>query len=254
MLGIALGVMALITVLSVMNGFEKELRHRILGMTAHATINSWIARWRSGIRFSAMPKTIRVYSVRPPIFRRRDVDQWTGGQWLALSRRAAGGGGAVSDIAEKMVAGSFATLAAGEYRIVLGAELARSLEVVVGDRVTLVTPTANVTPAGILPRLKRFTVGAIFEVGMHEYDSAMAYIHLDDARRLFRLEHGVTGLRLKVDDLLWLPLSAVSWRDHFPVSIWCATGPSITPIFPRYQDRKDSDVCDPAPYRCGSCV
>jgi lipoprotein-releasing system permease protein len=107
----------------------------------------------------------------------------------------------VSEVWEHMTAGQLGDLKAGEFGIILGHGLARSLGAVMGDKVTVVTPQAISTPAGILPRLKRFTVRGIFEVGMHEYDSALSLIHIEDAMKLFRTDGGVTGLRLKLDDL-----------------------------------------------------
>ncbi|MFO7620847.1 MAG: hypothetical protein R6W81_06215, partial [Bacteroidales bacterium] len=107
-------------------------------------------------------------------------------------------------------------LHAGEFRIILGIDLARILGVMVGDKVTLVTPSANVTPAGVMPRLKRFSVSGIFDVGMYEYDSAMALVHLDDARTLFRMGDGVTGLRLKLDDLFRAPFVSRELAEELP--------------------------------------
>ncbi len=110
----------------------------------------------------------------------------------------------VSTIAGKMIAGEFSSLQSGEYGIIIGAELARTLNAYTGDKITLVAPQANVTPAGLLPRLKRFTVTGVFEVGMHEYDSALALVHMQDAATLFRKD-GPDGLRLKTTDILHAP-------------------------------------------------
>jgi len=110
--------------------------------------------------------------------------------------------GNVSNIGKKMSFGRFEDLKAGEFGIVLGVDLARTLNVLLGDKITLIVPQAAVTPAGILPRLKRFTVVGVFDAGMYEYDSAFAYVHLDDASRLFRMHGEVTGLRLQLKDML----------------------------------------------------
>lgn len=220
MLGVGLGVMALITVLSVMNGFEKELKERILGMASHATIiedgnvlNDWqpIAR-----EVEAHPEILGV----APYFHAEGM--------LVNNKRVNGMiiRGILPDeepkvaiVTEKMIMGELQSLQPGEFNIILGKELARSLAVATGDKVTLVAPQANVTPAGIMPRLKRFTVSGIFEVGMHEFDSGLAMIHMDDAMRLFR-KAGPTGLRLKTDDILAAPRISREIVAQLPGRYW----------------------------------
>jgi lipoprotein-releasing system permease protein len=206
MVGIALGVTALITVLSVMNGFENELRQRILGMTSHATISSYgeqLTEW--GELAAIADRHPRVLGSAPYIQKEGMLihGQQVNGSIIrgVLPDEEPN----VSEVAAKMVSGTLHDLQDGEYRIILGIDLARILGVMVGDKVTLVTPSADVTLAGVMPRLKRFTVSGIFDVGMYEYDSALAIIHLDDARTLFRMGDGVTGLRLKLDDLFLAP-------------------------------------------------
>jgi len=119
-----------------------------------------------------------------------------------------------------MTYGKLGDLKPGEYGIILGNALARSLGVMMGDKVTVVTPQAISTPAGILPRLKRFTVRGIFEVGMHEYDSALALVHIEDAMKLFRTEGGVTGLRLKLDDLYQVGSLRTRLEQLLPGNYW----------------------------------
>jgi lipoprotein-releasing system permease protein len=130
----------------------------------------------------------------------------------------------VFEVANKMKYGSLDNLKSGEFGIILGAELANYLGVFMGDKVTVITPQVNSTPAGILPRLKRFTVVGMFQVGMYEYDRNMAMIHLDDAGKLFRLEPAVSGLRLKLDDLFNAPIITQSMvdalGDGYCVSDW----------------------------------
>ncbi|HEY9147555.1 MAG TPA: lipoprotein-releasing ABC transporter permease subunit [Gammaproteobacteria bacterium] len=206
MLGIALGVTALITVLSVMNGFETELRQRILGMTSHATISGYgqpLTRWEelSGIADSHQ----EVLGSAPYIQKEGMLihgQQVNGGILRGILPDQEP---KVSSVGEAMTHGQLADLQPGEFHIILGVDLARALGVMPGDKVTLVTPSANVTPAGVMPRMKRLTVSGIFDVGMYEYDSAMALIHLDDARRLFRMGDAVTGLRLKLDEMFRAP-------------------------------------------------
>ncbi len=206
MLGIALGVTALITVLSVMNGFEKELRERILGMASHATVTALDGRleaW-SGAREVAL-RHAEVVGAAP--FVRSEVMLSQGGRVSGALLRGVMPElePEVSDVGAKMTAGSLDTLRSGEFAIVLGSELARYLGVWPGDKVTVVTPEAATTPAGILPRLKRFTVTGVFEVGMYEYDRNLALVHLDDAGRLLRLDGTVSGVRLQLDDLFQAP-------------------------------------------------
>jgi lipoprotein-releasing system permease protein len=217
MLGIALGVTALITVLSVMNGFENELRQRILGMTSHATISGFGEELKNWEPLAVIAdKHSHVLGSAPFIQKEGMLIHGQEVNGSLIRGVLPDEEPKVSDVANKMVNGSLNDLQAGEFRIILGIDLARILGVMVGDKVTLVTPTANVTPAGVMPRLKRFTVSGIFEVGMYEYDSALALIHLDDARRLFRMGEGVTGLRLKLDDLFRAPLVSRELAEELP--------------------------------------
>ncbi len=206
MVGIALGVMALITVLSVMNGFEGQLRERILGMVAHATITGVgdnPKEWQAIVaKAEAQP---HVLGAAPFV---------NGEVMLTNAGRVAGSvirgvlpeyERRVSNVADKMIAGRLDDLAAGEFGIVLGKELADLLGVRLGDKITMVTPDAQISAAGVLPRIKRFTVVGVFQVGMYEYDRVQAFVHMDDAAKLFRTEGGLSGIRLKFDDLMAAP-------------------------------------------------
>jgi lipoprotein-releasing system permease protein len=126
----------------------------------------------------------------------------------------------VSDVHKKMLAGELSDLKAGNYNIILGKGLARNLGVMVGDKVTLVTPKALSTPAGILPRLKRFTVSGVFEVGHNEYDTSLAIIHMEDAAKLYRMGDGVSGIRLKLDDLFAASEVSYQLSDYLRGSYW----------------------------------
>jgi len=217
MLGIMVGVMALITVLSVMNGFEKELRARILGVVAHATVSG------PGNQLEDWPDVTETL---------RHIDGVAGvapyiqGQAMMVNGRHVSGGvirgilpdleGQVSNLGEKMVQGSIDDLRAGDFSIILGRELATSLRVGVGDKIMLIIPQATVTPVGTLPRLRRFTVAGIFEVGMYEYDSALAVIHIADAARLYRMDDAVSGVRLRLTDLFAAPRLAADIRHMLP--------------------------------------
>jgi lipoprotein-releasing system permease protein len=206
MLGIALGVTALITVLSVMNGFEKEVRGRILDMVSHLTVSGPDGRLRG---WSDVVMQVKEH---PQVI---DAAPYVEAQGMLIYGKKVNGAlirgilpamePGVSNVADKMVEGQLTDLKPGAFEVILGRDLARILRVDVGDKVTMVTPSANITPAGVVPRLKRFKVVGIFYVGMYEYDSSLAIIHLDDARRLFRMEDAVTGVRAKLKDLFAAP-------------------------------------------------
>jgi len=202
MLGIALGVAALIVVLSVMNGFQKEVRARILGVASHVQLtgaDNRLADWQAVASEAA---------VHPQVVAAAPFVNAQGMLLFGAAVRGAVVRGIVpqleekvADIGRNMVAGKLEALAPGEFGIVLGAELARALGAVPGDKVTLIAPQGLVTPAGILPRLKQFTVVGLFEVGMFEYDSGLALIHVQDAQKLYSMAENVSGVRLKLQDL-----------------------------------------------------
>ncbi len=206
MLGIALGVTALITVLSVMNGFEKELRARILGMTSHATISGLdgtLSDWHA-LAAVAM-RNPDVIGVAPFVEAQAMLTHGTAVRGVLVRGVLPSDEPQVSETADYMKHGRLEDLTGGGFGIILGQDLARALGVGVADKVTLVAPRANVTPAGILPRLRRFTVLGVFEVGAAQYDSAVALMHLDDASRIFQLDGRASGLRVKLDDLFEAP-------------------------------------------------
>jgi len=216
MLGLGLGVMALITVLSVMNGFEKELKERILGMASHATItevgnvlNDWRPIAEEVLHHPDIIGVAPYFHAEGMLVKGKRVNGTIIRGILPIEEPK------VSVVAEKIKHGDLNDLRAGDFNIVLGKELARSLGVYIGDKVTLVVPQANVTPAGILPRLKRFTLVGIFEVGMHEFDSALAMIHMDDALKLFR-KTGPTGLRLKTNNIIKAPVISREIVNQLP--------------------------------------
>jgi lipoprotein-releasing system permease protein len=204
--GIAIGVMVLIVVMSVMNGFEQELRSRILAMVSHATVQAFdgnIEDWE-GVSNQLLE--------RPRV---RGAAPFVNGQ-VMLTRRAEVKGARlrgiiperereVSAALSSVISGDAASLEPGAFRIILGSGLARSLGLEVGDKVTVVTPEARMSVAGITPRVRRFTVGGVFDVDMARYDSTLAFIHLADAQALFRTGGGVTGIRLEFDDLFAAP-------------------------------------------------
>ena len=206
MLGIAIGVMALIVVLSVMNGFERELRARILGMASHATISAFeggLPGWRAVAERASQNPEIEALA---PYVQGEGMLRMSG----ALSGTVLRGilpeaERKVSQVGEHMKEGALEDLAPGEFRIVVGSEIARALGVRAGDKVDLMIPQASVTPAGVLPRFRRFTVSGIFEIGMYEFDRGLVFIHLADAQALYRMGEDVTGVRLKLHDLFQAP-------------------------------------------------
>ncbi len=221
MLGIALGVTALITVLSVMNGFQNEVRDRILGMAAHVTIsglNGRLQDWPEVLEKARKFPDVRgaaPYIHAEGMVALGDRVQGTMVRGLLPSLEPQ-----VSVVGNKMVAGTLEVLQPGSFNIILGSELATTLGVGVGDKVTLITPSANVSPAGIMPRLKRFTVAGVFEVGMFQYDSALALIHLRDAARLYRFDDNVSGVRLKLDNMFAAPRVAAELTAAMGETYW----------------------------------
>ena len=206
MCGIALGVMALIVVLSVMNGFQEELRSRILGVASHVQLSGAsgeLADWRNVAQQAAKHKSVVAGAPFISAQGMLAFDQVVRGVLVRGVLPEAEE--KVAEFNQHMRGGSMQALKPGEFGIILGGELARALQVFTGDKVTLIAPQGLVTPAAILPRVKQFRVVGIFEVGMFEYDSGLALIHLADAQALYRMEDRVTGVRLKLDDLFEAP-------------------------------------------------
>jgi lipoprotein-releasing system permease protein len=221
MLGIALGVTALITVLSVMNGFETELRERILGMASHATVTG------TGGTLEDWPEVAtaarghpQVVAAAPYVSAEAMVTRGSEVRGTLVRGVLPALEPEVAEVAQSMVQGRLADLEPGAYRVVLGSELARALGVLPGDKVTLVAPQARVTPAGLVPRLRRFEVTGVFEVGMYEFDAALALVHLEDARTLFRLGDAVSGVRLRMDDLFAAPRVGREVARSLPGTYW----------------------------------
>ncbi|WP_309624072.1 lipoprotein-releasing ABC transporter permease subunit [Methylibium sp.] len=199
MLGIALGVAALIIVLSVMNGFQKEVRDRMLSVIAHIEVfdaqGAALADWRATAAAAARHAEVKgaaPFIAAQALIARGDEMRGAIVRGIDPAEEVK-----VTPIAAQLKEGVLAQLKPGAWGIVLGGELARTLGVVVGDPITLVTPNGQVTPAGVVPRLKQMTVVGTFDAGHFEYDSGLALMHLDDAAKLFRLE-GPTGVQLRL--------------------------------------------------------
>lgn len=201
-IGIALGMTVLITVLSVMNGFQREIRTRILGVASHVQVSgpdNQLASWQPVAQQAA--RHPQVLAVAPYVSAQGLLTNGSAVRGAFVRGIAPELEAGVSDVGTHMKRGSLDALKAGEFGIVLGLELARALGVVPGEKVVLVAPQGQVTPAGILPRLKQFTVVGIFGVDHYEYDSGLALVHLEDAQKLFRFDQAVSGVRLKLKDL-----------------------------------------------------
>ncbi len=217
MLGVALGVAALITVLSVMNGFEKELRTRILGMVSHVVItgpDGILEDWQA-VR-AQVEKDPRLTGIAPFVEGQAMLTHQNQVQGALVRGILPRQEEQVINLHSKMLMGSLDTLNPGSFRIVLGIDLAHALGVFIGDKITLITPHATATPAGIIPRLKRVTVAGLFQVGMYEYDSTLAIMHLEDAATLFRIPGKVSGLRLKLHNLFSAPQVVQDLRQTLP--------------------------------------
>lgn len=206
MLGIAIAVTVLIVVMSVVNGFERELKDRLLSMTAHASIEDVNGKL-------ADPEAMIALAEENP--RVRAAAPYIDGQALLVHATELSGAeirgidprleDEVSGVGGVMQAGSLGDLQAGRFNIVLGVELADALNVSVGEKVTVTLAEGIVTPAGVIPRTRRFTVTGLYRVGMYEFDRRLAFIHIEDAQRLYRMGDSVSGVRLAVTEIYAAP-------------------------------------------------
>ena len=202
MLGIALGVAALIIVLSVMNGFQKEIRARILGVTPHLQVASdsgTIAEWQPIEKIVATHP--EVSAAAPFVTGQGMLSQNENVQGVMVRGILPEAEDRLTQLSDKMKMGELSNLRAGEFGIVIGIDLARALGARVGESILLITPQGQVTPAGMVPRLKQFHVVGIFEIGMSPYDNALALIHMSDAQKLYRMGASVSGISARLNDL-----------------------------------------------------
>ena len=224
-LGLMLGVATLITVLSVMNGFERELRNRILSVTSHGTlsgiegsITDWQAIQRAALKQPGVQAAVPYIEEQAMLSNGVNVAGATVRGVLPNEERKATG------LAQRLKTGRLEDLEPGRYHIVLGSALARELHAKVGGQVVLIAPEGTATPTGVVPRMRRFLVTGIFESGMYEFDRGLALVHITDASRLFKLGDKVSGIRLALDDPLQAPSLVVKIaRDlggGFYVSDW----------------------------------
>jgi lipoprotein-releasing system permease protein len=229
-IGLALGVAVLITVLSVLNGFETELRSRMLSVTSHGTISGLegdIADWRSAQSQLAGRPGVR--AVAPYIEARGLLANGQAVTGTIVRGVLPAEEAATVALGGRMLSGRLTDLEPGRFNVILGSALAAELGVKPGQTLVLMTPEGTATPAGLMPRMRRFTVSGIFESGMYEFDRGLALVHLQDAARLYRLGDRVTGLRLALDDPFAAPrlvrsaaetLDISSNQNGFYVSDW----------------------------------
>jgi lipoprotein-releasing system permease protein len=222
-LGMALGVTALIVVLSVMNGFQKEIRARMLGASPHLEVVA------DGGRLYDWQPVLEQVAQNPQV---AAAAPYVNGQgMLSLGQSVQGvmvrgiepqRESAITELAEKMKIGSLDDLRSGEFGIVIGSDLARALGARTGDKVLLIAPQGQVTPAGMMPRLKQFRVTGIFEIGMAPYDGSLALIHMEDAQKLFRLGDAVTGISSKLRDIEQAPRVAYELQQALPSGLYAS--------------------------------
>ncbi len=216
MAGIALGVAALIVVLSVMNGFQKEVRDRMLSVLPHIEVfdaGGALQDWQDTAR--EVQKNKAVLGTAPYVDAQAMIINDGVMRGVVLRGILPEEEPKVSVVASKVKAGKLTDLRAGEFNIILGVELAHAMHVGIGDKVTLAAPESQLTPAGMVPRLKGFTVVAVFEAGHYEFDSGMAFIHISDAEKFFR-QSSPSGIRLRIADMLKAPQVAHELRNSLP--------------------------------------
>ena len=225
MIGISLGVAALIVVLSVMNGFQSELRNRILGVASHLEVtgpNNRLANWQNVT--AQLKQQKHVLASAPYVMAQGMLSNGQAVQGTLVRGILPIAEHNVADFGKNMKAGRLADLKPGEFNVVLGSDLAFNLGVTMGDKVTLMAPQGQFTPAGVMPRMKQFKIVGLFQVGMYEYDAGLALIDIDDAAKLYRMGEQVSGVRLKLDDLFDAPSVATqlmqALKGDFYITDW----------------------------------
>jgi len=221
MLGMALGVMALIVVLSVMNGFQKEIRARMLGASPHLEVvadGGQLYNWQAIL--DKVAHNPQVIAAAPYV---------SGQGMLSIGRNVQGvmvrgidpsKETAITELSNKIKAGALDDLRSGEFGIVLGTDLARALGVRLHDKLLLITPQGQFTPAGMMPRLKQFHIVGLFEIGMAPYDNSLALINIGDAQKLFRLDNAVTGISAKLRDTDLAPRVSAELQSQLPDNLY----------------------------------
>jgi len=221
MLGMGLGVMALIVVMSVMNGFQKEIRDRMLGASPHLEVVA------DGGRMDDWQAVLDKVAANPQV---KAVAPYVSGQGMLSFGQSVQGvmvrgieparETAITDLSGNIKAGALEDLRSGEFGIVLGTDLARALGVRLGEKVMLIAPQGSITPAGMMPRLKQFRVVGLFEIGMAPYDNSLALINMGDAQKLFQLGDAVTGISSKLRNIDAAPAVAAELQHQLPRNLY----------------------------------
>ena len=209
MVGIALGVSTLIIILSVMNGFQDELRTRILGVASHIEItssNNVLNHWEDLTK--KLHESPDVKGSAPYVDGQGMLVSEYGSQGIMLRGIASELEGNVDDLEKKVKVGRLSDLKPNTFNMILGIDVAKQLGIVVGDKVNILIPQGSYTPAGTFPRMRQFNIVGIFEIGMYEYDSGMALMNLEDAQKFLQMNDAVSGVRVKIDDLFLVPIVA----------------------------------------------
>lgn len=209
MVGIALGVSTLIIILSVMNGFQDELRTRILGVASHIEItssNNVLNHWEDLTK--KLHESPDVKGSAPYVDGQGMLVSEYGSQGIMLRGIASELEGNVDDLEKKVKVGRLSDLKPNTFNMILGIDVAKQLGIVVGDKVNILIPQGSYTPAGTFPRMRQFNIVGIFEIGMYEYDSGMALMNLEDAQKFLQMNDAVSGVRVKIDDLFLAPIVA----------------------------------------------
>jgi lipoprotein-releasing system permease protein len=221
MLGMALGVLALIVVLSVMNGFQKEIRARMLGATPHLEIvadGGRVENWQQVLELAA--RNPQVAAAAPYVSGQGMLSFGQSVQGILVRGIDPALERSITELSNKVKAGSLDALRPGDFGVVLGTDLARALGVRLNDKVLLITPQGQVTPMGMVPRLKQFKVVGIFEIGMAPYDSSLALINIVDAQKLFRMGDAVTGVSTRLHEVDRAPLVAAELQSQLPDELY----------------------------------
>jgi len=221
MLGMALGVLALIVVLSVMNGFQKEIRARMLGASPHLEVvadGGMMNGWQAVL--DQVAQHPGVSAAAPYVAGQGMLSFGQSVQGVMVRGIDPAREIAITELSNKIKSGSLEELRSGEFAIVLGSDLARSLGVRLNEKVMLIAPQGQITPAGMMPRLKQFRVAGIFEIGMAPYDNTLALINIGDAQKLFRLGNAVTGISTKLRNIDHAPVVAAELQSQLPDELY----------------------------------
>ncbi|HUY84792.1 MAG TPA: lipoprotein-releasing ABC transporter permease subunit [Steroidobacteraceae bacterium] len=225
MLGLCLGVAVLIVVLSVMNGFEQVLRTRILSLTAHATISGLegrITHWRHDL--GVVAKLPGIAGAAPYIEQQGMLIRHGKSAGILIEGIDPRSEGRVASLGDHLLSGHLRDLTPGRYRIILGKDLAAALGAKPGDRVVMIVAQGDVTPVGIIPRMRAFRVAGILSIGMYDFDRRVALVSIDDAAKLLQMGPAVTGIRLRMDDMYQAPTlvrrAALALGGGFYVDDW----------------------------------